>query len=201
MKITLMKMLALSVFLIGVTACKTNNVEKLASLGGEEEVVVVATDDGALIVDTITITAKVTAKQAEKRKLTLQSDSGEVTIKVSPDMANYDQVKVGDRVEVVLTEEVAIFIGSGAPPSSDAAAAVALAPQGAKPGGVMADTTQVTVKVVAVDSEKHRVTLKLPDGSTKKIKVDDKVDLSTVTIGENLTVVITDAVAVSVTTP
>lgn len=201
MKGKLIIMVVLSAFAIGLSGCKTNNIEELGKLGGTEDTVVVATDDGALIVDTITITAKVTGKQAEKRKLTLKSDTGEVTIKVSPDMVNYDQVKVGDQVEVVLTEEVAIFIGSEEPPASTSTGAVVLAPKGSKPGGVIADTQQITVTVVAVDVEKRKVTFQLPDGSSKKIKVNETIDLSNVAIGENLTVILTELVAVSVTTP
>jgi len=99
-----------------------------------------------------------------------------------------------------VTEEVAVYIGAEAP-SADASGTVLLSPKGAKPGGVIVETQQVTVVVTAVDAKKRKVTFRLPDGSTKKVKVSDKLDLSTVTIGESLTVVIGEGLAVTVTTP
>ncbi len=57
---------------------------------------------------------------------------------------------------------------------------VALAPVGAKPGGVVVETSQVTVKVTAVDAKNHKVIFQLPDGTTKRVKVGKKVDLSIV---------------------
>lgn len=192
------KTAVLSVCLLGVAGCQTNNFEKMAELGGTEEVDVLAMDGGVLIVDSLLIEATVTGKQPEKRKVTLKSETGEVTIKTHPDMPNYDQVKVGDQVTVLLSEEIALFIGMDAPPSSDEAAGMVFAPDGEKPGAVISDTQQIAVAIVAIDAEARKVTFKLPDGSTKKVKVDEQVDLSEVFIGENLTVLAREVIAVNI---
>jgi hypothetical protein len=65
---------------------------------------------------------------------------------------NFAKIQVGDTVKATVTEEVAVYIGSGAPPSAVAGSGVALAPVGAKPGGVLVDTMQVTAKVNTVDA-------------------------------------------------
>jgi hypothetical protein len=181
--------------MIGVSACSKG-------MGGIEETSVIATDNGVMIVDTLTIEATVTAKNAAKRKLTLMSSTGgKTTYKAGPEVVNFDQIKVGDKVNAVVTEEVAVYIGVGAPPSASVSGEVLLSPVGGKPGVVVSETSQVTVVVTAVDVKKRKVTFQLPDGSTKKVKVSKKVDLSNVVIGENLTVVMGEGLALTVTTP
>ena len=99
-----------------------------------------------------------------------------------------------------MTEELAVFIGAEAP-SGSTSGTVMLSPDGEKPAGVIVETQQVTVVVTAVDANKHKVTFRLPDGSTKKVKVSDELDLSTVTIGESLTIVVSEGLAITVTAP
>jgi hypothetical protein len=187
---------AASALVIGVSSCKTG-------MGGVETTDVVAMKDGVMIVDTITMSATVAAKDAVKRKLTLQSnDTGEKkTFKATPEMVNFDQVNVGDQVQAVVTEDVAVYIGAGAPPSAASAGSVMVSPGGTKPAGVVSVTRQVTAVVTAIDAKKHKVTLKLPDGTTKNVKVDKDMDLSAVNIGESVTVVVGEGLAISVTTP
>ena len=187
--------------MIGLSSCTTNEAADIEKLGGVEETVVVVTENGAMVVDTITITATVTAKNAKKRKLTLSSDSGKTTFKAAPEMVNYDQIEVGDKVEAVVTAEVAVYFGADTPPNWPVTGGVVLAPEGAKPGGVMVETSLVTVVVTAVDATKKKVTFKLPDGTSKTMKVGDKVDLSKVFIGETLTVFVGEGLAISVTAP
>lgn len=82
-----------------------------------------------------------------------------------------------------------------------AGAGVALAPVGAKPGGVLVETAQVTVKVTDVDAKNHKVTFELPDGTTKKVKAGSKVDLSTVRPGDNVTMQVSEGLAITVEKP
>ncbi len=164
-----------------------------------ESVVIIETAEGAIIVDTFTATAKVTAIDAAKRKVTLVTPSGSKSTYVcGPEVVNFGQIQVGDLVKATVTEEVAIFIGSGAPPSAMVGSSVALAPVGAKPGAMMVNTAQVTAKVTAVDANKRRVTFELPDGASKTVKVGKKVDLSAVQIGDNVTVQMSEGLALTV---
>ncbi|MGH9845069.1 MAG: hypothetical protein ACREEM_40655 [Blastocatellia bacterium] len=163
--IRLITLALLPAAILTFTSCATK-------MEGVEETTVIETADGAVVVDTFTTTATVTGIDTAKRKVTLVSPSGSKSIyKAGPEVVNFAQIRVGDQVKATVTEEVAIFIGSGAPPSAVAGAGVALAPVGAKPGGVFVETSQVTVKVAAVDAKNHKVTFQLPDGTTKKVKV------------------------------
>lgn len=185
---------AVPAMILGVSSCTTG-------MGGTESADVVAMADGVMIVDTVTINATVVAKDATKMKLTLQSNDTGVkkTFKATPDMVNFSQVNVGDQIQAVVTEEVAVYIGVGAPPSESATGAVMLSPAGTKPTGIVSETSSVTAVVTAVDVKKRKVTLKMPDGKTKKVKVSKDLDLSAVVIGEDVTVVVGEGLAISVT--
>jgi len=187
---------AASALVLGVSSCKSG-------MGGTETVDVEAMDDGVVMVDTMTMSATVIAKDAAKLTLTLQSnDTGEKkTFKASPDMVNFAQVNVGDQVNAVVTEEIAVYLGAGAPPSESSTGAVMVSPDGTKPSGMVAVTSQVTAVVTDINYKKHKVTLQMSDGTTKKVKVDKSFDLSTVEIGEDVTVVIGEGLALSVTAP
>jgi len=177
--------------ILAFTSCSTTE--------GTEDVAAIETPDGAIIVDTLTTSAKVTAIDAAKRKLTLVFPDGKkTTYKCGPDVVNFPQIQVGDQVNAKLTEEAAIFIGSGAPPSDVAGAGVALAPVGYKPEGEVVDTMQVTAKVTEVDAKHHKVTLQFADGTSKKIKVGKKVNLAAVSVGTDVTVQMTEGLAISV---
>lgn len=192
-KIT-MKWAAFSLLVVaalGLTAC--------SSMHGTEESEAIETPDGAILVDTFTTTATVLAVDGANRKVTLQTADGHKTkYKCGPDVVNFNQIQVGDKVKVVVTEQAAVYLGAGAPPSDVAGAGVALAPVGAKPGGVVVGTMQATAEVVAVNAKKHKVTLKLSDGTTKTVKVGKKVNLAAVQPGLDVTVQLTEGLAISV---
>ncbi len=169
---------------------------------GVEQVAVVQTSDSVIVVDTFTATVTVGAIDTAKRKVTLVDANGrKTTYKAGPEVVNFDQIKTGDQVKVVLTEEAAVYIGRGAPPGASNVTGVALAPVGAKPGGVLVDTVQMTAKVTDVDTKKRKVTYELPDGSTKTVKVSKQVDLADLTAGDNVTVRVTEGLAISVEKP
>lgn len=173
-----------------------------SSIEGTEEVVAAETAEGAVIVDTFTTSATVTALDASKRKVTLTFPSGSrTTYKAGPEVVNFGQIQIGDRVKATVTEEVAIYLGQGAPPSAMASAGVALAPVGAKPGGVLVDTMQVTAKVTAIEAKKRKVTLELPDGTSKVLKVGKQADLASVKPGDTVTVQVSEGLALAVVKP
>jgi hypothetical protein len=180
--------------MFGSISCATRN--------GTEEVDLIETEDGAIIVDTLTVAATVTGIDTGKRKVTLVSPGGQkTTYKCGPEVVNFDQIEVGDQVKATVTEEAAIFIGTGAPPSETAGAGVALAPVGAKPGGVFVKSLQVTAQVIEINVKKHKVTLAFPDGTTKRVKVGKKVDLNAVPLGTDLTVQVSEGIAITVQKP
>jgi hypothetical protein len=174
-----------------LTSCSTTKVPV--------EIMAIETPDGAIIVETTTLTGTVTAIDPAKRKLKLVSSGGsKFTYKAGPKIVNFDQIRVGDQIKAMVTEEVAVFIGSGAPPSAMTESTVLIAPAGANSGSVRVDTSQITVKVVNVNAAKHKVTFELPDNTTKTVKVGKKADLSAVRPGDNVTVQVSEGFAITI---
>ncbi len=171
------------------------------SMESTESATVVQTQNGVYEVETISTTATVVAIDAPKRKLTLQTPDGKkTTFKAGPDVVNFPQIQVGDQVNAVVTEEIAVAVfQSGPPPASAAGAMVTLTPVGAKPGGLVAATDIESATVTAVDAPKHKVTLQFSDGSTKTVKVDKNIDLSNIAPGNQIVMQVAEAVAITVT--
>ena len=158
---------------------------------------------GGTVVQTFEVTAKVTAIDQATRKLTLLSPDGfKQTVKVRPEAINFDQIRVGDQLKVTMAEELVVYVaGEGETPSDATEQLVALAPKGARPGGLMASTTQVTAKVTAIDSENRRATLQFEDGTTRTVAVRPDVDLSKRKIGDKVIIRTTELLALSVSKP
>jgi Cu/Ag efflux protein CusF len=158
---------------------------------------------GGSVVQTFELTATVAAVDQATRKLTLLSPDGvKQTVKVGPEAVNFDQIRVGDRLKVTVAEELAVSVaGESEPPNDGGAQVVALAPKGAKPGGLMAETIQVTAKVTALDLEHHKATLQFEDGTTRTVAVRPDVDLSKRKVGDKVIIRTTEMLAVSVSKP
>jgi len=158
---------------------------------------------GGIIVETYKNTATVTAIDAANRKVTLVTPDGRMeTFKAGSEVVNFDQIRIGDQVKATLTEQLAVYMAKDNPPASEGEAAlVALAPKGAKPGSLMANTVQVIAKVTAIDLKHHKATLKLPDGTTKTVAVRNDVDLTQRQVGEEVVIRCTEAIAIAVEKP
>ena len=155
---------------------------------------------GGIFVNTVDIRARVTAIDKAKRKVTLLGPDGKkYPVKVGPEAVNFDQIKVGDLVKATVTEELVIFMDDeGAPSGEGQAGVVALAPEGAEPGGIAAQTTQVIATVVAIDRAKRTATLRFDDGTTETFPVREDIDLTQHEVGERVVFRVTEMVAISV---
>jgi Cu/Ag efflux protein CusF len=159
------------------------------------------TDAGIESVDVIKSTATVEKVDLEHRKVTLLLQDGKKkTYKVGNDVQNLDQVQVGDRLKMAYTEELLIAVGkSNQAPAAASAGEVAVAQKGDKPGVVEVDTTAVSAKVLAVNPQKHQVTLLDPDGKKKTIKVSSKItNLDQLQPGETVDMVMTESLVVQI---
>jgi hypothetical protein len=158
---------------------------------------------GAIEVGAITKTAKVTAVDPAKRTVTLVNPEGITnTYELGQNVRNFDQIKVGDEVKATLLEAVAVAVSkSNAPPDAGGRDLVAVAPKGAMPGVIMAKTRQITAKIVSVDPQAQTVTVEGPAGGRPTLKVGPKVNLNELQTGDNVTLRVTDALAVRVEKP
>jgi len=176
-----------------LAACKTG----APAMGGTETDKVMAVDDGIMEVDTLTMSATVVAIDSKSRKVTLKSDdTGEEETFKAPKSVDLSGLSVGDNVQAEVTEAVAVFIGDDLPPSVSEDGGLAVSADGKS--GVIAETSQVTAVVKAVDSKNRKVTFELPDGTTKKVSAGKDLDLSGISVGESLTVVLGESLALSI---
>jgi hypothetical protein len=158
---------------------------------------------GGAVVQTYELTATVTAIDKAGRKVTLLSPDGiKQTVKAGPEVVNFDQIRVGDQLKITATEELVVYVaGKGEPASDSGAALVALAPKGAKPGGLMTQTARVTAKVTAIDAEHHKATLQFEDGTTRTVAIRQDVDLSQRKVGDEVVIRTTESLAIKVGRP
>jgi hypothetical protein len=136
---------------------------------------------GGVLVQTVKITATVTAIDEAERKMTLQgADAKKFTVQVGPAAVNFDQVRVGDRVNATVTQKVAVSLDDKeAPPAKGAL-----------------ENRQITGKVITIDSKKRTVTLRLEDGATETLPVRADVDLSRHKVGEQVVFRVTEMIAI-----
>ena len=158
---------------------------------------------GGITVNTTKISARVTAIDKAERKATLLGPDGEkFDVKVGPDAANFDQVRVGDQVNAIVTEQVVVSVrDKDAPAVGGESGVVMLAPKGARPGGLAAGTTTVTATVTAIDQTKRTATLRFEDGSSHTYTVRKDVDLSQRKVGEQVVFRVTERIAINVEKP
>ena len=190
---------------IALTSCSSTPQPccSTATVGASRTAVFEPGVPGGILIEQFKETATVTAIDPATRKVTLvKTDGSKVSFVAGPEVANFAQIAVGDQVKAAVTDKVSIFVPKPGVPAADLAAGVlALAPLGEKPGGVMADTVQFTAKVTAVSLWHHTATLQLPDGSSKTFKVRPDVTLTKETVGMDVVIRVTAAVAISVEKP
>jgi len=158
---------------------------------------------GSIAVDTTTITANIASVFSSTREVVLDLPDGKrEVVTCGPAVVNFDQLRPGDQVKVILTREVAVAMGTESdPPDTSGGAVVALAPKGAQPGAIMASVKQETATVTEIDLGHHTATLQFPDGQTRTITVRNDVDLTQRKVGEKVVIRRTNAMALRVEKP
>lgn len=149
----------------------------------------------------LSVSATVQAVDQANRIVTLKGPEGEVfDLKVGPEVRNLPQVKVGDVVVVKYFEAVAIEVRKGGVGirSAESQTAVSRAEPGQRPAGAIATTTTVVANVLKVDAARQIVTVEGPNGKRVKVKVKDPAVFQQVKAGEQVEMVITEAVAIGV---
>jgi Cu/Ag efflux protein CusF len=148
------------------------------------------------------ITAVVTAIDLSTRQVTLKGPNGSVTVHVSDQVKNLDQLKVGDKVGATYYESLVIE-GRKASPGDKSAKAMSSSQSLDEQGqtGAMVGTQQtvtVVAKVVALDKPNGIITLKGPKGNVRTFKIKDASLLTHMTIGDDVVFKYTEAWAVAV---
>ena len=154
----------------------------------------------AAAAQTVKVTATITAIDAATRDVTLKGPQGrEVVVTAGPEVRNFAQMKVGDKVDVEYAEALTLELkkGGGMPVAKTETAGAARAKPGEQPAGMVGRQVTVVADVVAVDKDKQMVTLKGPT-QTVDLKVRDPKQLALIAKGDQVEAVYTQAVAVVV---
>ena len=159
---------------------------------------------GAWTQSLIKTTATVTAIDQAKREVTIQGDQGPVTISVSPDVKNFANLKVGDRVNVSYYRGIGAQIAKGTKKVSDPAVSTFTSGNspGMRPAGKASASATVTVKVQDVNLPTNTVAFTQSDGTTHIIEVKSpemQQFIRELKRGDVVQVTFTDSIAVSVT--
>jgi hypothetical protein len=146
------------------------------------------------------ITAAVEAVDAANRTVTLKGPRGNVvTLPVGPEVKNFDQIKVGDRVVVRYLEALTLELKKGGTAMRERTErdASATAKPGERPAAGAAREVQVIADVIAVDPKKQIVTLRGPN-RVVELKVKDPKQFKLVKVGDQVEATYTEALAISV---
>lgn len=155
----------------------------------------------------VTLQAKITAIDPASRNITLANKSGtQVTVTAGP-AVRLELLKVGDVVNAKYYRSVAFVVtgptgGSGTPVSHSGEAEM-LAQNATGPGGIGISVTKISGLVVGIDLAAHSVDLVDPTGGgihTVTVTNPARIAaLSKLKVGDTVTAVVSQAVAVEVT--
>jgi len=151
------------------------------------------------------VDAVVTKVDSKTRTVTLKDKDGTFTNFVAgPEIKNFPQIKVGDRLTV--THELAVAIElvkvnnqgvrSEVQTSTQTSAAL-----GSKPASVISNTTIIIANVVSVDRQKMTVSVKGPKGKTDTYRVKSASLLKDIAINDEVKITLYDAMAASFAAP
>jgi ribosomal 50S subunit-recycling heat shock protein len=153
-----------------------------------------------VVVEVVKLTGTVKEVDLQNKTVTVEGSGGRTVTVNAQNARNLDQVKVGDKVNLRFTEELALFVRkSDAQPSATQIETVTLAPKGQKPAGVVARTVELTGTVESIDPKKRTVAVKGPAGNVRTFHVDKAVkNFNQIKVGDQVVLRITEAVALSV---
>ncbi len=152
------------------------------------------------VAETVKVTATITAIDKATRDITLKGPKGnEVTLTAGPDVKNFDQLKVGDQVNVQYVEALTLELKKGggmAVARTDSTGAAGAKP-GDKPAGVVGRQVTIVADVVDVNPAKQSITLKGPN-RTVDLVVADPAQFKLIAKGDQVEAKYTQALAITV---
>jgi Cu/Ag efflux protein CusF len=182
------------------------DVDEIAFVTESDVVLDVPIDDvssvslpGRVITSTERQEAIVESVNKETREIRVVDSNGKMHTFVAGDMvANFDQIEPRDRIVTEYLESVAVFVAPAGMPALGDMGLVEVAPLGEKPGVAVADTFMVAATIDAIDTDARTVTLRGEDGFQTVFRVADDVNLGDFTVGDEVRMRVTQAVAISV---
>ena len=148
----------------------------------------------------VSVTGTITAINAADRTVTVKGPEGRShTFTAGPEVRNFDNMKVGDAVEVDYQAAVAVALAKGNVGREKVETEVkARAPAGGSPGAAAARVTTIVAKVENVDRKRSTATLQGPEGRYVVVRVKDPKIMAEVKAGEEVYIAFYVAAAVAV---
>ncbi len=146
----------------------------------------------------------VTKIDSKNRVVTFKSTEGELDIVAGPEVKNFAQIKVGDRLDIQYALAVAIELvktKSNDVRGREVTSGTQTAKAGDKPGMVKTNIVKTTASVVAIDQKKQIVSLKGPKGNVVNVKVENPALLKGITTKDQVFVTYAEAIAAVVSKP
>lgn len=202
-----------SAFILLLASCKSENKKPPAHEAATEPMEVQTQGDrtviftpgkaGGIIQDTFSNTVTVSAIDKSTRQITLKADDGSTaTFVAGPEIRNFDQVSVGDKVTATIFEQMYVYVRDDkVDPQVTYSAALARAPKGAKPGAMVAESYAITAKVKSIDPDGRLCTLEFKDGRTRLVPIRPDIDVSKYNPGDTVVIEVTQALSIVAENP
>jgi ribosomal protein L14 len=156
---------------------------------------------GETVVRTVTTTNSILAIDAKGRRVTLK-DLGTGAIrqyKAAPQVVLFDQLKVGDVVKATVVERMSLFQRAKSASQHFDDTALVVRSAEAKGSSVLGvETEDFTATILDMNYYSSQVTLQGVDGITRTIQVGEYVNLADFSVGDQIKVRITEAVAIDI---
>lgn len=161
----------------------------------------VGTDGPAAVIAGVTrVSAVVEAVDPATREVTLKGEEGNmVTIVAGPEVRNFDQIAVGDKVVAEYYEALAMVLekdGKGVREKVEQLSGTR-AELGEKPAGTVTKTIDAVATVEAIDKETRTIHLKGAEG-TLSLKVPPAIDMDQFSVGDEVRARYEQSVAIQV---
>ena len=146
------------------------------------------------------LAATITGIDSTNRSLTLRDDQGnEDTFSVGPGVQRFDELKVGQKVNITYYESMVFqLLKPGEKGSGTSLEAAVDRAKSALPAGTIATQEKMTVTVKSIDSTVPSITVATDDGRVVTRKIENRKNLENVKPGDKIDITFTRALLTSV---
>ena len=152
------------------------------------------------VAQAVDVTATISGIDAAKREIKLRGPDGKDTTMVAgPEVKNFSQLKVGDKVDIQYVEALVLELkkGGGLPVARTETEKMVTAKPGETPGATGGRKVTIVGDVIGLDPVTQTVTLKGPQ-RTADLKVRDKKQFDLISKGDQIEATYTESLAVAV---
>lgn len=152
----------------------------------------------------VTLQGQITALNTQTRAVTVTgTDGGALEFVAGPEVRNFNQLKVGDKVTLDYKAAIALALepAGSAPVGVTKSQAKTVPVRGQKPGGARSNTVEIVTEVTAVNPDRNTIALRGASGNTQLIAVerpDLRAKLPSVKRGDLVKISYTEAVALAI---